>query len=181
MFPPVDTERFLAAPAAQKSGFVTGGRLAAMKRVDIIIEAANQLGLPLTVVGKGPEYNDLSRLAGPTVRLVGFVPDDKLAQHFAAAEAFVFASYEDFGIAPIEAMAAGTPVIAFNRGGARDYVIPGKTGQFFDEQTIESLVQALKRFKLTDYNSDDIKNAAKAYSNDSFHKNIQNVLSEVIK
>ncbi len=181
VFPPVDTDRFLSASSDQKHGFVTGGRLAPMKRTDIIIAAANQLHLPLSVIGTGPEYDKLARMAGPTVNMLGFVPDAELPQHFANANAFIFASYEDFGIAPIEAMAAGTPVIAYTQGGALDYVIPGQTGMFFDQQTTESLVQALQAFKPQEYNSGDIKTAAQAFSVNTFQESMRRVINKVLQ
>ena len=178
VFPPVDTKRFLAAKATTKSGYVTGGRLAPMKRVDIIIQAANQLNLPLKVIGKGPEYHKLANLAGPTVQMLGFVPDSELPQHFADAEGFIFAGYEDFGIAPIEAMASGTPVIAYSQGGTRDYIIPGKTGEFLDEQTANSVLRAIKHFNPQNYNSDDIKMFASSFSEAAFQENITKVIKK---
>lgn len=181
LFPPVDTERFAAVTAAKRAGFITAGRLANMKRVDLAVDVCSELGLPLTVIGKGPAYDDLAKRAGPTVTFLGFASDEELEKQLASAETFIFASYEDFGIAPIEAMAAGTPVIAYKAGGALDYVIPGKTGEFFQTQTKESLAAALQAFDPSKYNSNDIKKAAEKFSNDNFQKNVRSVLLKALQ
>ena len=94
---------------------------------------------------------------------------------------FLFCGEDDFGITPIEAMAAGTPVIAYQAGGALDYVVPGKTGEFFAEPTAESLVNVLKEFDSHKYNSSDIKTAAKRFSVNNFHKDIQKLLRNTLK
>lgn len=179
--PPVDTAKISGVKAAKRSGFIASGRLATPKRVDIIVDAASQLGLPLKVVGTGPAYNDLVKRAGPSVELLGFVDDASLYQLWASSEAFIFASYDDFGISPVEAMAAGTPVIAYKAGGSLDYVVPGKTGEFFEEQSIESLKKTLETFDSSKYDAGDIKAAARSFSIDSFHKNMLTVLKNVLQ
>jgi glycosyltransferase involved in cell wall biosynthesis len=181
VFPPVDTDRFKDITSAKREGFVTAGRLATIKRTEIIVDACTELGLPLKVVGKGPAYDELVKRAGPTVSMLGFVDDNDLNMLLASSEAFLFAAHEDFGIAPIEAMAAGTPVLAYKAGGALDYVIPGQTGEFFPEQTVESLNTALQTFDPTKYNPNDIKTAANRFSNEQFHKNIHTVLTKAVQ
>jgi len=181
VFPPVDVARFAGAKSPERRGFITTGRLATMKRVDLIVDVCTSLKLPLTVIGKGPAHDMLVKRAGPNVKLLGFVSDEELMAAVAGAEGFIFASYEDFGIAPIEAMAAGTPVLAYRAGGALDYIIPGKTGEFFDEQTLDSLTTALKTFDPGEYNSNDIKNAVQKFSIENFHKNLSAVLIKALQ
>jgi len=152
-----------------RKGFVLWGRHVPMKKIDIAINACNQLQLPLTVVGSGPITAELKKLAGPTISFTGRVSDKELSQLAASAEAFIFPSFEDFGIAPVEALAAGTPVIAYKAGGALDFVIPGKTGEFFTEQTVESLVAALHTFKPLHYDHAKISRFAEKFSAKNFH------------
>jgi glycosyltransferase involved in cell wall biosynthesis len=178
--PPVDTERFTDAPERPRSGFVTMGRLATMKRVDLIVDACTQLNVPLKVIGRGPAYADLVKRAGPSITFLNNVSDEDMPSQLASAKAFVFASFEDFGIAPIEAMATGTPVIAYQAGGALDYVVPSQTGEFFPEQTVESLKAALQKFDPSKYNPNDITSASLAFSSEQFHKNIHVVLQKAL-
>ena len=109
------------------------------------------------------------------------VSDEEMVTHFQSAKAFIFPGLDDFGITPIEAMAAGTPVIAYKAGGALDYVVPGKTGEFFDKQTPESLQQALQSFNAHKYASDDIKLAANEFSAENFQKNIHKLIAQVLQ
>ena len=179
LFPPVNTERFTRIKFhKQRYGFVTFGRLVPMKRTDILVEACNDLKMPLTVIGGGPELERLKQIAGSTVRVLGKVPDDVIDNELANAEAFLFASYEDFGIAPVEAMAAGLPVIAYKVGGALDYVKPGITGEFFIEQTAESLKTVLRSFDSSKYDSHTIKTHAARFSNERFNKEISEFIKE---
>jgi glycosyltransferase involved in cell wall biosynthesis len=171
--PPVDIDRFEHAQASKRRGFVSVGRLVPAKHTDLIVTACTKLQLPLTVIGKGPEFENLKRLAGPTVTFTGFVPDEAVPQYMAEAQAFIFASLDDFGITPIEAMAAGTPVIAYQAGGALDYVKEGKTGMFFAEQTVDSLIAAIERFTRKQLTSNDIRDTAKAFSPQIFKQKLQ--------
>ena len=144
LHPPVEVERF--RPAARKGRhFITVSRLVPYKRVDVIVAAFNQLGLPLVVVGRGPERDALAAAAGPNVELAGALDDEALATVLAEARGFVIAAVEDFGIAPVEAQAAGTPVVALGRGGALETVVDGETGTFFREQSPEALAEAVER------------------------------------
>lgn len=180
--PPVDTVRFgTAKPPAKRQGFVITGRQTPYKRVDLAVEACSKLGFPLTVIGNGPEHERLRKLAGKTITFLGHVSDDVLLEELARAKAFIFPCVDDFGIAPVEAMAAGTPVIAYKDGGALDYVVEGKTGTFFDEQSLTSLAKALSDFKSSDYSVDDIKKATHSFSIKQFHKNFLTALNSVLK
>lgn len=146
VYPPVDTARFTAAPGSGRGRYLLSlGRLIPYKRVDLVVEACTRLGLELWVAGAGRDRARLERLAGPTVRFLGRVPDVDVPRLLAEARAFVFPGLEDFGIAPVQALAAGTPVVAFAGGGALDTVRDGENGVLFREQTVESLAAALQR------------------------------------
>jgi glycosyltransferase involved in cell wall biosynthesis len=147
VYPPVDAERFRPIGGVRPEPyFLAVGRLVAYKRFDIAIEAANELGFELRIVGTGIEAPRLKRLAGTNVRFLGQVSDDALAQLYARARAVIFPQEEDFGIVPLEAMAAGRPVIAYGQGGATETVQDETTGILFPEQTVSSLCEALERF-----------------------------------
>jgi glycosyltransferase involved in cell wall biosynthesis len=151
IYPPVDTDRFRPVLNPDADAFLVVSRLIPYKRVDLAVRACTALGLPLIVGGSGREREVLERIAGPTVRFVGYVPDDELPGLMANCRAFLFPGLDDFGITPVQAGAAGRPVIAFRGGGALDTVIEGKTGAFFDEPTAESLMDALRAFDPADY------------------------------
>ncbi len=153
VYPPVDVERF--KPAAERGEhFLVVGRMVPYKRTDLAVVACTRLGLPLRVAGDGPELARLKRLAGPSVQFLGRISDADVAAEMARARALLFCGEEDFGITPVEAQAAGTPVIAYGSGGVLETVIPPEgedasaaTGLFFDEPSAESLAEALRRFE----------------------------------
>ncbi len=146
LYPPVETSRY--APADRHDDYyLVVSRLIPYKRVDLAVRACTRLGLPLLVAGSGRDRERLEEMAGPTVQFLGRVPDEDLPDLLARCRAFLFPGLEDFGIAPVEAQAAGRPVIAYRGGGALDTVIEGETGLFFDEQSVESLCDALERFE----------------------------------
>ena len=168
--PPVDTERFTVGKAANRHGFVITGRQAPYKRVDLAVAACTTLNLPLTVIGNGPEQPKLRKLAGPSIEFLTNASDQTVTERLATAEAFIFPGLDDFGIAPVEAMASGTPVIAYKAGGALDYVRPGITGEFFTEQSAESLIQALSSFDNSNYSAKSIAQIAETFNVASFKK-----------
>lgn len=181
--PPVDTERFKNEPAVKRDGFVTIARLAPAKHVDILIQACNKLKLPLTVIGNGPDYPRLAKIAGPTITFKGratgnWVSDADIPAELVRAEAFLFASFDDFGIVSVEALAAGTPVIAYKAGGALDYVEPGKTGLFFEEQTAESLAGVLAPFDSEQFDTAYIRAYAERFSPHVFKQQISELIDQ---
>lgn len=180
IFPPVDIERFVNAPSQKRHGFVTAGRQTGYKHNEIIVEACTRLKLPLTVIGRGPEHDRLVRLAGSTVTFRTDVTDEEMPSLLAGAEAFIFAAYEDFGITPIEAMACGTPAIAYKKGGALDYVVPGKTGVFFEKQTSASLVKILKVWDNKPFKPTDIKATAARFSAHEFQRKMRTLINELL-
>lgn len=147
IYPPVDTAAF--GPDGPKDDYyVTVSRLVPYKRVDLIVQAfARMPHRKLVVIGDGPELDRIARLAKPNIELLGYQPFEVMRTYMQRARAFVFAAEEDFGIVPVEAMACGTPVIAYGRGGVRESVIEGETGLFFYEQTPEALVEGVERFE----------------------------------
>jgi glycosyltransferase involved in cell wall biosynthesis len=144
LYPPVETARF--APAAVGDEYVVLSELMPHKRIDLAIAAFNELRLPLTVVGNGPDARRLRRMAGPTIRFTGRVSDAEAAALLSSARALVVTATEEFGIAAVEAQAAGRPVIALREGGVRETVIEGETGVFFDGVEPSALVAAVRGF-----------------------------------
>jgi glycosyltransferase involved in cell wall biosynthesis len=146
IYPPVDVERFQPYSPRDRS-YITVSRLVAHKRIDLIVEAFARLKLPLTVVGDGPELAHLRRMAPPNITFTGYQPDYVVSHLLGRARGFVCAAEEDFGIAIVEAQAAGCPVIAYGKGGALETVIEGETGLFFQEQSANSVLDAVERFE----------------------------------
>jgi glycosyltransferase involved in cell wall biosynthesis len=142
--PPVEVHRFTPSPIGD-GPFLIVSRLVAYKRIDLAVEAFTRLNRPLVVIGDGPARMDLERIAGPTVQFLGRVNDAEVSAAYARCRAVIFPGEEDFGIVPLEANAAGRPVIAYEGGGALDTVIPGHTGLFFPEPAAESLMAAVLR------------------------------------
>jgi glycosyltransferase involved in cell wall biosynthesis len=146
IYPPVEVGRF-SANGQRANYFVTLSRLVPHKRIDVVIEAFTQLQLPLKIIGDGPAKKHLQRRAGPNIEFLGYQSEEAVAQLLGRARAFVCAAEEDFGIAIVEAQAAGCPVITYKGGGALETVIEGRTGLFFPEQSAASLSEAVQRFQ----------------------------------
>jgi glycosyltransferase involved in cell wall biosynthesis len=144
LYPPVETERFAPGPVGED--YVVLSELMPHKRIDLAIEAFNELQRPLTIVGNGPDARRLRRLAGPTVRFTGRVTDNEAATLLSSARALVVTATEEFGIAAVEGQAAGRPVIALREGGVRETVLEGETGVFFDEPEAAALAAAVRGF-----------------------------------
>ncbi len=179
--PPVEIERFAGKAEEPRRGFVIAGRQTPYKKIDLAVKACTQLNLPLVVLGSGPDHGKLKRLAGKSVTFLRGKTDEELAHYFQTSLAFIFPGIDDFGIVAVEALAAGTPVIAYEAGGALDYVQPGKTGEFFSEQTVESLTNELKKFNPGNYNSTQIQKSSQKYSAVVFSDNFQTYVQRVIK
>lgn len=176
--PPVNVEKFSSVKrtSSKNAPFVYWGRHVPDKRIDIAITSCNELGLPLTIAGEGVETPRLKKLAGPTITFTDRISDNELLNLAASAKAFIFPSEEDFGIAPVEALAAGLPVIAYKAGGALDYVEEGKTGMFFDEQTAESLSKVLKTFDANKFKTSTLQSKVQEFSTQKFQENFQKLI-----
>ncbi len=171
--PPVDVNQF-QINKRKKNFFVVAGRLMAYKRFDIVIEAFNQLGLPLKIIGRGPEMKRLKKLAKANIEFLGRVSDKDLAKYFSQCQAFIFPQEEDFGIMAIEVMASGTPLIAYRGGDIPEHMVDNKTGIFFEHQIAEDIVQAVKGFKNSDYDPNYIKNHVAKFDKKIFKEKIKN-------
>lgn len=146
IYPPVEVDRF--TPGERRGNyFVTLSRLVPHKRLDLVVEAFSRLKLPLKVIGNGPERKNLERRAAPNIEFLGYQPEETVASLLGQARGFVCAAEEDFGIAIVEAQAAGCPVIAYKAGGALETIVEGATGLFFVEQSSKSLMAAVNKFE----------------------------------
>ena len=160
IYPPVDVERFRPSTTKEEY-YLTVSRLVPYKRVDLIVEAFSRMPENrLVVIGEGPEMAKVRRMAGRNVELLGYQPDDVVLRHMQNARAFVFAAEEDFGIAPVEAQACGTPVIAFSRGGVTESVIDERTGVFYARQRPEDLMAAVEKFETMEWDTGAIREHA---------------------
>jgi glycosyltransferase involved in cell wall biosynthesis len=179
VFPPVEVERFKpSAKQELRHGFVVAGRQTPYKRFDLAIAACDELGVPLIVIGDGPDHRRLEKLAGRQTTFLTNVNDQEIVSHFESAIAFIMPNMDDFGIVAVEALAAGTPVIAYNKGGALDYVVPGKTGLFFERQTTKELVKALEAASSKSWNYDVISEQAAQFSVAAFSRNMQDYIKQ---
>jgi glycosyltransferase involved in cell wall biosynthesis len=168
IYPPVEIERF--TPASERDDyFVTISRLVPHKRVDLLVDAFNCLGLPLFIIGDGPERRNLEERARENVRFLGFQPDSVIDGLLNRARAYVCPGSEDFGIAMVEAQAAGCPLIAFGYGGALEIVLEDQTGIFFNESTPESLIAAVERFDKSSISVYDCALNARRFDKKRFH------------
>jgi glycosyltransferase involved in cell wall biosynthesis len=171
IFPPVDTARFQPS-AVTEDYFLVVSRLIPYKRIDLAVRAASRLGVRLLVGGRGRDLERLRALAGSTVEFLGYVPDEQLPDLMARCKAFIFPGLEDFGIAPVQAQAAGRPVIAYGGGGALDTVIPGRTGELFHAPTVESLMQVMADFDPRRYDPRDIRANAERFDRSIFERRL---------
>ena len=181
IYPPVDVEFWTPTLSPDRGYFLYAGRLVAYKQVDVAIAAANQAEVPLVIAGSGPELDRLRSLAGPTVRFVRAPSREKLRDLFANARAFVFPGFEDFGMAPVEAMACGTPVIARNTGGVAESVLPGIAGILFDADDVDQLSDILTSFDSGQFASDDVRANALRFSADRFDAELKNFVRSVLR
>ena len=185
IYPPVNIERF-PFQSQKQDFYLTVSRLVSYKQVRLIVQAFNQLGLPLVVIGDGPEMPLLQSLAQSNIQLLGNQPNSVVEKYMAEAKAFVYAACEDFGIALVEAQACGTPVIAYGRGGALETVKDLRhnngngTGLFFSEQTAVSLVQGVETFSQFEHqvNPERCRQQAIQFSTETFTKSYQDFVEQ---
>jgi glycosyltransferase involved in cell wall biosynthesis len=172
--PPVDVQRFL--PSRRKPGqyYLAGGRLIPYKRVDLAVEAFNRLGLPLVIYGDGRDRDALQAKAASNITFLGRVSWEHLVDLYQHCRAFIFPGLEDFGIAPLEAQAAGRPVIAYAGGGVLDTVVDGQTGALFHQQTFEALVAAVRAFDPDAISPTACRQNAERFAVDRFQQDLLN-------
>lgn len=181
IYPFVDFDLFSDANTYVGEYFLVVTRLASWKKVEIAIKACNKLGLPLKIAGSGPDEDRLKEMAGSTVEFLGYVQDDEKVKLYAKSKALILTQKEDFGITPLEAMAAGKPIIAYGKGGALETVIEGKTGEFFDEQNPESLMEVLQNFNESNYGPYHCKAQAREFTKTKFQRKIKTFVQKVLK
>lgn len=175
--PPVDLSRYQPA-SMHDDYYLIVSRLIPYKRIDLAIEAFKRLGRPLWIAGAGRDRDRLQAMAAPNIRFLGYVPDADLPNLMARCKAFVFPGHEDFGIAPVEAQAAGRPVIAFGAGGALDTVIDDQTGVLFSEQTVEALIEAVQRLDDHSFDTEAIRANAKRFDAPNFKEKLSCFVEE---
>ncbi len=172
IYPPVALDYFSIAPTIENY-FVTGGRLVPYKKFDLVIRVFNRLKWPLKIFGTGPELARLREMARPNIEFLGKITDTEKAVLLARAQAFIHPQVEDFGITPIESMAAGRPVIALAKGGALETVVPNKTGVFFHRQTWEDLLDTVLHFDPAQFNAAEIREHALQFGTETFTASMQ--------
>lgn len=178
IYPPIETRNPKRA-TRKRSYLLVVSRLAQAKHVDLAIRAANELKFPLKIAGTGPDEERLRIISGSTVELLGHVPDEQLGDLYVGAKAFLApATDEDFGMTPVEAMAHGTPVIAFAGGGYKESVVHKKTGIFFNKPTADSLISAIKQLNNLTINPKDCIAQAKKFSKERFQKELRNFVED---
>jgi nucleoside-diphosphate-sugar epimerase/glycosyltransferase involved in cell wall biosynthesis len=179
VYPPVAVERFLENERRPGSSYVVLGRVVPYKRVDLAVAACARLGRPVTVVGEGRGLAAARAVAGSGATFLGRVSDEEVASILSEARAVICCADEDFGIVPVEAQAAGVPVIAYGVGGHRDSIVDGQHGVFFGEQTVDSLVAAIERFEGMAFDVDVLRTNSKRFSTDRFYREAAQVLGTV--
>ena len=181
IYPPVETNIFKTSEIVGDY-FLIGARLSPYKRFDIVIEAFKRTNLKLKIFGSGVDEKRLREIAGDAknIEFLGRVTDEEKAKLYSECRAFINPQDEDFGITAVEAMASGRPVIAFRKGGATETVIEGKTGEFFNEQSIDSFQTVLETFNHKKYNSREIREHALKFSIERFKKEIKDFVEEKI-
>lgn len=179
IYPPVNVESFSISDQVE-SYFLMVGRFLPYKKFDLAIEAFNKLGLPLKIIGDGPQKNYLKKIAGSNIEFIGLVDDKKLAWYLRRCQALIFPQNEDFGIVAVEAMASGRPVIAFSSGGAMEIIKEGVSGLFFKEQTVEALIDAVEKFRKKSFNSGLICNEALKFSKGIFKAEMQKFVDQTM-
>lgn len=190
IYGPVDVNKF-DFNKNRSDYYLSVCRLVPNKRVDLLVKAFNKLGYPLIIVGNGPEKEKIKRLAEPNIKIMGYVNNIKVKELMEGCRAFVYAGIEDFGITPVEAMAAGSPVIALGKGGLLDTVKCMtkekniKTGILFNEQNVQNIYDAVSWFQdnkaWKDLSPEDINNWSKKFSKEKFYKNFENFLNESLE
>lgn len=182
LYPPVDLKVFYRDKRIKKQGyFLAVGRILNYKRFDLIIQAFNRLNLPLIIIGDGRELENLKKIVHSSkIHFLSFMQEEELRTFYNGAEALIFPQEEDFGLVAAEAQACGTPVIAYARGGAREIVQDGVTGILFRNQTVDDLVLAVKKFLLSSFDEDVIRESAKRFSKIKFENRIKKIVQSSV-
>lgn len=180
--PPVDTERFRTTETVDDGFYLCCGELVEYKKVDLAIQAFNKMGKKLVVIGGGQKLTEARRIAGPTVSILGWQSEEVLMDHYSRCSALIFPGEEDFGLVPVEAMAAGKPVIAYERGGIRDTVLDRVTGILYKQQTVAGLMSAVEDFEKTrdTFSRQTIMNHAEKFASAAFRQKFSDFIGQVL-
>lgn len=180
--PPVDTKSFSTRKSeTDEKYFLMVGRLIAYKRHSTAIRAFNELKLPLKIIGRGPELERLKKIAGPTIEFLGRVDDEKLKGYYAECQSVIFPQEEDFGIVAIEALSSGKPLIAFRGGDIPEHMEEGKMGVFFDEQSKEAIISAVKKFQTLSFDGEYIRSKVLKFDREIFKEKIKVFIENAVK
>jgi glycosyltransferase involved in cell wall biosynthesis len=175
--PPVRCKLFNVSDV-DEDYFLILSRLVPYKKVDLAVKAFNELGLPLVIIGDGVERERLESIAKDNIKFLGRQPDSIIKEYYSKCRAFLFPGDEDFGITPLEAQASGRPVIAFGKGGALETVVENETGVFFQEQTVNSLKDAVKRFEDIEFDKQTIRKHAEKFDESIFKEKMERFINE---
>jgi glycosyltransferase involved in cell wall biosynthesis len=182
LYPPVNLDRFEVTPSHQDY-FLIVSTLSPFKKIDLAIQFFNKTGKKLIIIGEGSQKEYLRKIAAPNIDILGFLPDEIVKKYLQNCRALIFPGEEDFGITPLEAMACGKPVLAYGVGGARETIIPGVTGEFFYEPTIDSMEDAFGRLIINEpnYHPRTIRKHAELFSEKNFVKGLKQILKKAEK
>jgi glycosyltransferase involved in cell wall biosynthesis len=180
VYPPIETDYFTPDGRARTSAFLIVSALVPYKRLDVAIDSCRRLGLPLKIVGTGPEMARLQALAGPDAEFLGWQPDEQIRELYRSAAATILPGTEDFGIVPVEAQACGCPVVALDAGGARETVRDGVTGVLVPEPTSDALAEGLRRVLATRFDGDAIRDNALNFSRARFLEAFQQAVTDAV-
>ncbi|MDA3959698.1 MAG: glycosyltransferase [Planctomycetota bacterium] len=175
LHPPVQVDRF-RADRPREDFYCTVSRLVPYKRVDLLARVCSEMGRKLVIIGNGPDRARVEAAVGPTVTFLGNVDDATVQDHLERCRAFLFASEEDFGIVPVEAMAAGAPVVAYARGGAGETVVDGETGVLVESQSVDSFRSGIERFESSEFSAEVCRNRAETFSEACFRQRLEHLV-----
>jgi len=181
IYPPVYIEQNKKGEEDKEKYFLIVSRLSKYKKIKEVVEAFNKLGLPLLIIGEGEEKKYLEKIAGENIQILGWRADEEIANYYINARAFIFAGVDDFGVAPVEAMAHGVPVLAIRAGGILEIVEEGKTGEFFDAATPEVIADSVRRFleKEKEYDKNTIIAKAQEFSKEKFIEKFREYINHI--
>lgn len=182
LFPPVNVREF-DHTRDREHFYLYLGQLVPYKRADLVLDAFNQLNLPLVIIGEGEQYEEIKSKAKPNIKVLGRQSFETVKEHLERCKALVFPGLEDFGIVPVEAMAAGAPVIAYKKGGVLDTVVDGKTGVFFDEQTVDALKNAVQKVEKSEvlFDAQVLKTHADQFEKAIFQQKLKNIIESKLQ
>lgn len=180
IYPPVDLSKFNLVEN-KEDYYVAVGRIVTVKRFDIVVDAFNENGKKLIIIGNGKDYEKVKKRAKSNIVFTGFLDSDRVREYVGKAKGFIQIGVEGFGIAPIEAQSCGTPVIAYNEGGVKETVINKKTGLFFDAQDKKSLLNAISEFEKITFNYSEIHEHAQKFSKERFDTEFKTTIDTIIQ